>query len=69
MGESDITLFWENVRRRPTLLKWGLGNLSRLPKLQNSIARVKTLCIGAFLISLESYQNVNVQNGLAQSEV
>jgi hypothetical protein len=27
--------------------------------------RVKTPCIKAFFISLESYQNVNVENGLA----
>jgi hypothetical protein len=48
-----------------TLPKWGLGSPSRLPKLQNSIAEVKTPCIGVFIISLESYRSVNVKNGLA----
>ncbi len=48
-----------------TLLKWGLGSPSRLLKLQSSIAGVKTPCIGVFFISLESYQSVNVENGLA----
>ncbi len=48
-----------------TLLKWGLGSPLGLSKLQNSIAGVKTLCIEAFFISLESYQSVDVENGLA----
>jgi len=48
-----------------TLPKWGLGSPSRLPKLQSSIARVKTPCLEAFFISLESYQSVYVENGLA----
>jgi hypothetical protein len=50
---------------RLTLPKWGLGSLSGLPKVQSSITRVKTPCIGAFFISLENYQSVNVKNGLA----
>jgi hypothetical protein len=48
-----------------TLPKWGLGSPLRLPKLQNSIARVKTPCLEVFFISLESYQSVDVENGLA----
>jgi hypothetical protein len=47
-----------------TLPKWGLGSPPGLPKLHSSIARVKTLCIGVFFISLESYQSVDVENGL-----
>jgi len=50
---------------RLTLPKWGLRSPSRLPKLQSSIAGVKTPCIEAFFISLESYQSVDVENGLA----
>jgi hypothetical protein len=50
---------------RLTLLKWELGSLLGLLKLQSSIAGVKTLCIGVFFISLESYQSVDVENGLA----
>jgi hypothetical protein len=48
-----------------TLSKWGLGSPPRLPKLQSSITGVKTPCIGVFLISLESYQGVDVENELA----
>jgi hypothetical protein len=59
------TLLWECVRMRFTLPKWGLASLSGLPKVQSSIARVKTPQIGAFFISLESYWSVDVQNGLA----
>ncbi len=38
-----------------TLPKWGLGSLSGLPKLQSSIARVKTHRLETFFMSLESY--------------
>jgi hypothetical protein len=48
-----------------TLPKLGLGSRSRLPKLQASIVGVKTPCIEMFLISMESYQNLDVKNGLA----
>ncbi len=48
-----------------TLPKWGLGSPLGLPKLQNSIAGVKTLLLVAFFISLESYRSVDVENGLA----
>jgi hypothetical protein len=48
-----------------TLSKLGLGSPSGFLKLQSSIAGVKTPCIGVFFISLESYQNENVENGLA----
>jgi hypothetical protein len=36
--------FWKSVRMTLTLPKWGLGNPSRLLKLQSSIAGVKTPC-------------------------
>jgi len=52
------------VRTRLTLPKWGLGGPPGLLKLHSSIAWVKTLCIGAFFISLENYQSVDVENGL-----
>jgi hypothetical protein len=48
-----------------TLPNWGFGSLPRLPKLHRSITKVKTPCIGVFFISLESNQNVDVENGLA----
>jgi hypothetical protein len=48
-----------------TLPKLGLGSPPKLPKLQSSIAGVKTPCIGVFFISLKSYQNVDIENGLA----
>jgi len=48
-----------------TFSKWGLESPSGLPKLQSSIARVKTPRIGVFFISLESYPSVNVENGFA----
>jgi len=47
-----------------TFLKWGLGSPPRLPKLQSSIAGVKTLGHEALFISLESYRSVNVKNDL-----
>jgi hypothetical protein len=50
---------------RLTLPKWGLGSPPGLPKLQSSIAGVETPCVGAFFISLENYQNVDVKNELA----
>jgi hypothetical protein len=59
------TLLWESVRMRFTLSKWEFGSLSGLSKLQSLIARVKTPCIKAFFMSLESYWSVNVENGLA----
>jgi len=48
-----------------TFPKLGLGSPSGLLKLQRSIAGVKTPCIGVFFISLENYQSVDVENGLA----
>jgi hypothetical protein len=58
------TLLWESVKMKFTLPKLGLGNPLGLPKLQNSITRVKTPCIGVFFISIESYQSVDVENRL-----
>jgi len=48
-----------------TLPKLGLRNPPGLPKLQSSMARVKTLHIGMFFISLKSYQSVDVKNKFA----
>jgi hypothetical protein len=48
-----------------TLPKWGLGSPLGLPKLHSSIVGVKTPRLEALFISLESYQIVNVKNGLA----
>jgi len=56
---------WKRVKMTPTLPKWGLGSPPRLPKLQSSIAGVKTPRLETFLISLEIYQSVDVENGLA----
>jgi hypothetical protein len=59
------TLLWKSVRMRLTLPKWGLGSPSGLLKFQSSIVGVKTPRIEAFFISLEIYQSVDVENGLA----
>ncbi len=48
-----------------TFPKWGLGSPRGLSKLQSSIIGVKTTHLEAFLMSLESYGNVDVENGLA----
>jgi hypothetical protein len=48
-----------------TLPRLGLESPSGLSKFQSSIAGVKTPCIGVFFISLENYQSVDVENGLA----
>jgi len=50
-----------------TLPKWGLGSPSKLPKLQSSIAEVKTPRLEAFFISLKNYQSVDVENGLTSA--
>ncbi len=57
--------FWKSVRMKLTLSKWGLGSSLGLPKLQSSIAGVKTPCLGVFFIILESYRSADVENGLA----
>ncbi len=46
-------------------LEWGLESPLGLPKLQISIAGVKTARLEVFFISFESYQSVDVENGLA----
>ncbi len=56
--------FEKSVRMRFTLPKWELESPPGLPKLQSSILGVKTPHIVAFFISLESYQNVDVENEL-----
>jgi hypothetical protein len=57
--------FEKSVRMTLTFPEWELGSPPGLPKLQSSIAGVKTPCIVAFFISLEIYQNVYVENGFA----
>jgi hypothetical protein len=59
------TLLWKSERMTPSLPKWGLGSPLGLSKLSNSIARVKTPHINVLFLSLESYQSVHVENGLA----
>jgi hypothetical protein len=59
--ENVATLLWENVKMKLTLLKLGLG----LPKLQSLITGVKSPYIRVLFILLESYQSVDVENGLA----
>jgi hypothetical protein len=65
ISEVSQPHFWKSVRMKLTLSKWGLGSPPGLPKLQSSIAGVKTPCIVMFFISLENYWNVDVENGLA----
>jgi hypothetical protein len=57
--------FEKSVRMRLRLPKWGFGSPTGFSKVQSSILKVKTPCIGAFFISLESYRSVDVANGLA----
>jgi hypothetical protein len=59
--------FGLSVRMRLTLPKVGTWSPLGLPKIQNSIAGVKTPRIEVFFISMESSWNVDVQNGLAWS--
>jgi hypothetical protein len=63
-GHLSQPHFWKSVRMKFTLPKWGLGSPLVLLKFQSSIARVKTFRIMLFFISLESYWNVDVENGL-----
>jgi hypothetical protein len=72
--KSRESQLWEFGCHNPTLRKcedethtpeMGTWKSSGTPEIQNSITRVKTPRIGAFFISLESYQNVNVESGLA----
>jgi len=64
--KNDKCFFkWKSVRIRLTLPKWGFGSPLGLLKFQSSIVGVKTPCIETFFISLENYQSVDVENGLA----
>jgi hypothetical protein len=42
--------FWKSVKMTFTFPKWGLGSSLGLPKLQSSIAGVKTPCLEVFFI-------------------
>ncbi len=53
--------FWKSVRMTLTFPKWGLRSPQGLPKLQSSIVGVKTPCLEAFFMSLESYWIVDVE--------
>ncbi len=58
---SVATLLWKSERMTPSLPKWGLRSPPGFLKLQS----LNATCIEAFSISLESYQSVDVENGLA----
>jgi hypothetical protein len=57
--------FEGSVRSPLTLPKMGVWSPQGLPKIQKTIAGVKTPRIEAFFIPLERSWSVNVQNGLA----
>jgi hypothetical protein len=57
--------FEANVRMRLTLPKVGTWSPPGLPRLQSSIAEVKTPWLEVFFIPLERSQSVDVENGLA----
>jgi hypothetical protein len=57
--------FWKSGKMTLTLPKWGLRSLWGLPNIQSSILGVKKPRIEVFFISLQSYQSVDVENGLA----
>jgi len=54
-----------SVRRQLTLPKMGKWRPPGLPKNQKTIWGVKSSCLRAFFISMESYWSIDVQNGLA----
>ncbi len=57
---------FEGIVRLPlTLLKMGLGSPLGFPKTQSAIAGLKKPCIGVFLVPLERFWSVDVQNGFA----
>jgi hypothetical protein len=57
--------FEGSVRSPLTFPKMGVWSPSGLPKIQKTIAGVKTPCIEVFFILLERSWSVDVQNGLA----
>jgi len=57
--------FEASVRMRFALAKVGTWSPPGLPKLQSSIAGVKTPCLEVFFIPLERSWSVDVENGLA----
>jgi len=63
--KNIATPFLEECEDDTHTPEMGLESPSGLSKLQSSIARVKTPCLEAFLISLKSYQSADVENGLA----
>ncbi len=57
--------FEASVRMRLTLPKVGTSSPMGLPRLQSSIAEVKTPCLEVFFILLKSSQSLDVENDLA----
>jgi hypothetical protein len=64
-SQSVTTSLWRSVRMTLTLPKCGLGSPPGLPKIQSSIAGVKTPCLEVFFTPLEKFWSVDVENGLA----
>jgi hypothetical protein len=65
LGYLSQPYFLKSVRMTLTLPKWGLGSPPGFLKLQSSIVGVTTPRIKVLFIPLESYQSVDVENGLA----
>jgi hypothetical protein len=59
------TLLLEEWEDDSHILEMGTWESIRTPKTLEFDCRVKTPCIGVFFISLESYQSVDIENGLA----
>jgi hypothetical protein len=62
---SVATPLLEECEDETHIPKMGTWESTRTPKNSEFDCRVKTPCIGVFFISLESYQNIDVENGLA----
>jgi hypothetical protein len=64
-GECRNPTLGLSVRMQLTLPKVGKWSPLGLPKTQKTIWGIKSPHLGAFFISIESFWNVDVQNGLA----
>jgi hypothetical protein len=65
MSQIVATPLWRSVRMTLTLPKWGLGSPLGLPNFQSAISGVKTPRLEVFLVPLERYWSVDVENDLA----
>jgi hypothetical protein len=66
LGKDIVTTpLWAKCEGEAHTPKSGKLESMGLPKIQNSIAGVKSSRIWVFLVSLERYWSVDVQNGLA----